>query len=163
MIALSDDHLAGASFKQQDLFDTLMAHEREEEEVIEAYEAFAGDTRSDAVRYLIRLIVDDEKRHHRVLSELANAVRDDATFEKHEARVPYLDVRKGDDSVLKLTESFLAIENRERKEFKRLARKTRTVGGELDAFIVSLLEADTERHIRILRFIKRAMRESAIR
>ncbi|MHB1787752.1 MAG: hypothetical protein ACYCS7_16775, partial [Acidimicrobiales bacterium] len=59
---VSENRLAGASVWQQELFDTLLAHERDEEEVIAAYEAVAQETSSNAVRYLVHLIVDDEKR-----------------------------------------------------------------------------------------------------
>jgi rubrerythrin len=90
MNAVSDDHLVGATIWQQELFDVIVAHERDEAEVISAYEVFAEEAPSDAVRYLVRLILDDEKRHHRVLSELANTIRADATFEERGARIPYL-------------------------------------------------------------------------
>jgi Arc/MetJ-type ribon-helix-helix transcriptional regulator len=163
MIAVSDDHLVGATIWQQELFDLLLAHERDEEEVISAYEAFAEEAHSDAVRYLVRLILDDEKRHHRVLSELANTIRADATFEKRGARVPHLDVHHRDDSLLQETDRFLALELKDRAELKHLARKVRTVGGALDAFVVELLQSDTERHIRILHFIKNAVRSSPVR
>jgi hypothetical protein len=162
MNAVSDDHLVGATVRQQELFDVLVAHERNEEEVISAYEGFAEKATSDAVRYLVRLILDDEKRHHRVLSELANTIRADATFEERGARVPYLDVHRRDDSLLEETERFLALERKDRVELKHLARKERTVGGALDAFVVDLLQSDTERHIRILHFIKNAVRTSPV-
>ncbi len=112
MNAVSDDHLVGATIWQQELFDVLLVHERDEEEVISAYEVFAEEAPSDAVRYLVRLILDDEKRHHRVLSELANAIRADATFEQRGVRIPYLDVHRRDDSLLEETERFLALERK---------------------------------------------------
>lgn len=65
MTAVSDDRLVGATIWQQELFDVLVAHERDEEEVISAYEVFAERAPSDAVRYLVRLILDDEKRETR--------------------------------------------------------------------------------------------------
>ena len=157
MNAVSDDHLVGATVRQQEFFDVLVAHER----VISAYEGFAEEAPSDAVRYLVRLILDDEKRHHRVLSELANTIRADATFEERGARIPYLDVHRRDDSLLKETERFLALERKDRAELKHLARKVRTVGGALDAFVVDLLLSDTA-HIRIPHFIKNAVRISPI-
>ena len=163
MIALSDGHLAGASIGQQELYDALLDHEREESEVIAEYEAFAESSPSQAVRYLIRMVLDDEKRHHRVLSELANAVRADATFDRSGTRVPFLDVHRHDQSLLHATDRFIAIERKDRAELKRLARKVGRVGGELDAFVIGLLQSDTQRHIRILRFIRQSVRKSPTR
>ncbi|HUK68552.1 MAG TPA: hypothetical protein VLW50_07345 [Streptosporangiaceae bacterium] len=39
--------------------------------VLARYEWFAADARSPAARYLVRLIIEDERGHHRILAELA--------------------------------------------------------------------------------------------
>jgi hypothetical protein len=49
-----------------------------------------------AVRYLVDLILEDERRHHRVLRELSNHVRAVATFEERDPRVPALDIKASD-------------------------------------------------------------------
>ena len=98
-----------------------------------------------------------------MLTELTNTIRADATFEKLDARIPYLDVHRHDDALLEATDRFLALERKDRAELKHLAHNVRTVGGSLDAFVVELLQSDTERHIRILRFIKNSVRKSPVR
>ena len=51
----------------------LTAHGEQEGAILERYQRFADDSSSPAVRYLVRLIVEDEERHHRVLDiELAD-------------------------------------------------------------------------------------------
>ncbi len=159
MVGISANRLAGASVTEQELFDSLLAHERDEREVISAYEVLASEASSETVRYLVGLILEDERRHHRILDELANTIRAQATFEERGARLPYLDVQRDRDrSLLEQTRRFLAIERKDRAELKRLERRTRDVGGEFDAFIVKLMGADTERHIAILRFIEHLIR-----
>src|SRR5579884_3030738 len=81
MAVTGDNRLVGASVFEQEAFDALLAHERDEEGVIAAYETFAKDVPSEVVRYLIELIVEDERRHHRVLDGLANSIRAQATFD----------------------------------------------------------------------------------
>ena len=61
-----DERLRGASTWEQRLYDMITEHEHDEEEVITAYRNFVERTDSDAVRYLLGLIVDDEERHRRV-------------------------------------------------------------------------------------------------
>ena len=163
MTNVADGHLAGATMRQQDFFDALQAHVRDEKDTIEAYEVFAREASSDAVRYLIRMILDDERRHHRVLAEVANTIRADSTFEKRGDQVPYLDVHSRDEGLLNETERFLKLERKDRAELKKLTRKARAVGGSLDNFMMDLLQSDTDRHIRILRFIKHAIRTSPVR
>jgi rubrerythrin len=154
MTACSGDRLIGASPWEQELYDSLVAHEREERGVTAAYEELASTTASDTARYLVDLILEDERRHHWLLQELSNRVRAMATLEERGPRVPTLDVKRGDVDLLKATRRFLAIERKDRAALRRLARKARRLGGELDALVVGLLQSDTDRHIRILRFIE---------
>lgn len=163
MAFVSENDLVGASVFDRKLYDALLAHARDEEEVIAAYEAFVEDAPSDSVRYLVKLILDDEHRHHRILAELANEVRAETSLEEHGDRVPYLDVHHDDAALLETTRRFLALERKDRVELKHLAHVVSEAGGELDAFLVDLLRADTERHIRILRFIERLVRRSPLR
>jgi hypothetical protein len=150
----SEDPLIGASPREEELYDALVAHETEEQEVIAAYEDLIGATTSEMVRYLGNLILEDERRHHGLLRDLRNRVRSMATFEDRRPRVPFLDVTRGDKALLALTRRFLAMERKDRAHLERIGRATRGLGGEVDSLVVGLLVADTERHIRILRFIE---------
>jgi rubrerythrin len=164
MSVTADNRLAGASVSEQEAFDALIAHERDEEDVIAAYEVFAKQAESDVVRFLIELIVEDERRHHRVLAKLANTIRAQATFEDTEPRLPYFDVhRERDKGVLDATRRFLAVERKDRAHLRDLAKTVEACGGEVDAFVVDLIRMDTERHIAILKFIQRLVRRSPIR
>ncbi|HEY6428739.1 MAG TPA: hypothetical protein VIX84_16070 [Acidimicrobiales bacterium] len=163
MVSVSHNRLAGASGSEQELFDSLLAHERDEQEVIAAYEALASEASSETVRYRVGLILDDERRHHRVIEELANTVCAQATLEERAPCLLYFDVHRGRDrALLEQTRRFLAVERNDRAGLKRLARRTRHSGGELDGFVVDLLRADTERHIAILRFIEHLVRRSPL-
>lgn len=163
MATTADNKLTGASVFEQEAFDALVAHERDEEEVISAYEAFARETESDVVRFLIELIVEDERRHHKMLEQLANTIRAQSTFEETGPRVPYLDVhRRRDRTLLETTKRFLEVERKDRSHLKDLAKTVEASGGEVDAFVVDLLRMDTERHIQILKFVEHLVRRSPI-
>jgi len=163
MVDVSHERLIGASGWEQHLFDALREHEHDEQEVIGAYVDFAEQTSSEAVRYLINLIVEDEKRHHRLLSELANTIRAEVTFDERGDKVPFLDVHRHDPALLEATRRFLEIERRDRTDFKDLAKEVDRMGGPLDSFLVKMVLDDTDRHIRILRFIERLARRSPLR
>lgn len=164
MAMTADTKLIGASVLEQEAFEALVAHERDEADVIAAYETFARDTESDVVRFLIELIVEDERRHHRVIEQLANTIRAQATFEDVKPRIPYLDVRRHrDQQLLAATRMFLDIERKDRRHLKDLAKSVEQSAGEVDAFIVNLMRMDTERHIAILKFIEHLIKRSPIR
>jgi rubrerythrin len=157
------DHLMGASVWQEDLYEALMAHVSSETEVVDAYVRFAEETTSETVRYLMRLIIDDEHRHHRILLDLANAVRAEATLELRDNRVPFMDVHAHDEEVLKATERFLAAEREDRVQLRALIRRAAGAGGtELEEFVLGLMRDDTDRHIKILKFITRLVKRSPL-
>lgn len=162
MAETTHERLIGASTLDQRLFDALGAHEHDEKAVIEEYVAFAERTPSATVRYLINLIVEDEKRHHRVLTELANTIRAEVTFEERGSRIPYLDVHRGDPALLAATRRFLEVERRDRDELRTLCRQVDRSGALLEAFLVRLVLEDSDRHIRILRFIERLAKHSPL-
>jgi hypothetical protein len=156
------ERLIGASVLDQRLFDAIGAHEHDEQEIIDAYAAFAERTSSQTVRYLINLIVEDERRHHRVLMELANTIRAEVTFEERGSRMPYLDVHRGDIELLEATKRFLDIERHDREELRALSRQVNRNGAPLEGFMLKLVLEDSDRHIRILRFIERLVRHSPL-
>jgi rubrerythrin len=162
MVESTQERLIGASELDERLFDAFQGHEREEQEVLEAYAAFAEQTGSQTVRYLINIIVEDERRHHRILAELANTIRAEATFEERGRRVPDLDIHRRDQAILDSTRQFLEIERRDRDEFKGLAKQMDRLGAPLNSFLVRMVLDDTDRHIRILRFIERLVRQSPL-
>jgi len=162
MVESTEERLIGASEMEQLLFDAFRDHERDEQEVLDAYAAFAQQTGSQTVRYLINIIVEDERRHHRILAELANTIRAEVTFEERGKRLPHLDIHRRDQAILDSTRQFLEIERRDRDEFKGLAKQMERVGAPLDSFLVRLVLDDTDRHIRILRFIERLVRQSPL-
>lgn len=154
-----DERLRGASTWEQRLYDMITEHEHDEEEVITAYRNFVERTDSDAVRYLLGLIVDDEERHRRVLGQLADTVRAEATFEHRGPAIPRIDVHTPNPELAEATDRFIEIERRDRDELGRLESEiSRVSGSPLAELTVALVRSDTERHITILRFISQLAR-----
>ena len=65
----------GASVWEQQLYDHVTTHGRNEGEILAAYEQLANDTESPAFAFLAQLILDDERRHHQLLDALATTIR----------------------------------------------------------------------------------------
>jgi rubrerythrin len=148
--------LIGASVWEEELYEYLTAHVANEHDLITSYQQAAIDSESPAFRYLAELIIEDEVRHHRMFTEIANALRSDAEFRPVEPRVPRL-ARLGPDRqrVIELTDELLDQERRDSQELHRVAKRLRDVKETtLWHLLVRLMEADTDKHIRILEFIK---------
>lgn len=143
----------GASASDRELIQLLARHEAEEESVLARYERFAHETLSPAARYLIGLIIEDERRHHRMLAELANAIVW-GEWQPICDMVPELDPGLAETDVVEAARGLLDAEQRDHGELKKLRKKLRDYRETtLWDLVVDLLMMDTEKHIRILRFL----------
>ncbi|MEY2445912.1 MAG: hypothetical protein QOE00_2492, partial [Ilumatobacteraceae bacterium] len=56
------------------LLETLRTHAECEAEVLESYRRLVDDCPDEGVKYLGRLIIEDEERHHHVINEMCNRI-----------------------------------------------------------------------------------------
>ena len=147
--------IAGASVWEQEFYDHLCSHVDAELETLRAYEQLASSTDSQAFKYLARLILDDERRHHKILNELAESIRTTAELSAKPTPIPGLDFGLQRDAILAATERFLDVERADDKELKRLAKELKDVRETtLWELVLELIKADNEKHRRILGFIR---------
>jgi rubrerythrin len=153
---MTANDLVGASVIEDRLFRYFNQHVAEEQDLIDAYSTLAEQTDSKAFAYLARLIVDDEAKHHRIFGELVNAVRAEVEFRDVGPQVPPLGGWGSDpQAVLAATENFLRRERDDARQLKRLDKEMRDFRDTtLWSLLVKMMEADTDKHIRILEFIR---------
>jgi ferritin len=150
------ENLIGASVWEDELYEHLTSHVDNERGLLEAYQSASAESGSAAFQYLAALIMEDEIRHHRRFQELASALRTDAEFRHEEPAIPRLD-RWGahPEKVVELTERLLQQERSDSRELKRLEKELRDLKDTtLWQLLVKLMEADTDKHIEILNFVK---------
>jgi hypothetical protein len=152
----------GASVWEQQLYDHVTAHGKDEGEILTAYEQLAADTESPAIAFLARLILDDERRHHQLLDDLASTIRTSAELTGEPVPIPHLSsLRKDRERILAETERLLAFEEEDNRDLDRLAKELKDARNTtLWELVVRLMQQDNEKHRRILRFIRDRARES---
>ena len=144
--------LEGALFMEE-AYRHVTDHVASESEFIAAYRELAeAPATPDAVRYLIRLVLEDEERHHRVLHEIATALGD---RQNGPDAVPNLSHEPPDRVLEEVTGRFLAAERADHKQLRALRKELRPFRDtSLWALLVELMEHDTVKHIRLLTFIR---------
>lgn len=155
--------IPGASVWEQRLFDHLTSHLDTEVDIVREYQALADDAEAaPAVRYVARLIVEDERRHHQLFSDLAESIRQMGELRDEDEPIPSLRGLRADaDRVLPLTERLMAVERADAKELKALAQELRDVKDTtLYGLLVEIMRHDTEKHLMILRFLKARVRDA---
>lgn len=145
----------GASVWETQLFTYLTEHMRREGEMLEEYIATAAGTDSKALSYLINLLVEDERRHHRHFNELASSLASEAELRGVDPVIPRLDLDRVDRAdVLEVTKRLLEHERSDSAELKRLRKELHDVEDTtLWGLLVDIMLRDTDKHIAILRFV----------
>lgn len=145
----------GRSARDRRIAAQLAHHAVDEAHVIESYRWLLEQPLAPAVRYLVHLIVEDEERHHRLLLDMARSVASGPLADQNDDMFPSSNVQAA-ESLDDLTDSFLAVERNDRAELRRLVHDLRPVVDTSPlALLADVMLLDTEKHIRILHFIKR--------
>jgi hypothetical protein len=136
------------------------SHVRDESYVLDRYEELARSTADPGTRFLLQLILADEHHHHQVFEQLQAAAATDASEdnipgppEPPAAEVPRL---------LEQTQRFIEFEHEDAASLKTLGRQLRASDtGSLWRLLVELMQLDTEKHLRILDYLKRHLEDLA--
>jgi hypothetical protein len=156
--ALEGLRATGASATMRDLVELLAKHGAEEGRMLDEYEHVGATATDPAARYLIDVIMQDERRHHRMLVEMATAIAWD-TLSGIETSVPPLGWHL-DDDLLAATRRLREHEDLDRYELQTLRKRLRPFEETtLWALMVDLMLLDTQKHSTILRFIERHGRD----
>ena len=142
------------------LLDTLQTHERAERELLDDYSNAAAQLPDRGVRFLMGLILEDEARHHRLMAAMAEDIRSSVEWMGKDA-VPSIhadhEVRSG---LLASTDRFLAVERESADDLKELKKAVKHIGGGMLEVLVEGMEADTEKHIGMLKYIRDRLRKA---
>ena len=137
------------------LLRLLEHHGQQEGEILESYRLLAERSSSgEAVQYLVKLILDDERRHHEVFAEMANEIKSFVWDMAVNPRLPSLRTH-ADADLLAETKRLLAFERKDAKELRSLRRTLRHSSHEsLDPLVDEMMLHDTAKHNAIHEDIK---------
>jgi rubrerythrin len=157
MIDMTNASAAGPSAWARDLHRHLTSHVEIERGMLEQYRDAAEASSSKAFQYLVNLLIEDEIRHHRIFLELAYSLETMSLRPLEDPEIPYLDFnRSNSQAVSDLTDKLLEKEQQDTVELKRFQRELREVKDtSIWGLLVDLMERDTQKHIAILKFVKR--------
>lgn len=156
--------IIGASAWEQEIYDHVSGHVTTEGAVLDEYQRLAKDeSGSPAFRYLAGLILADERRHHQMFNDLAESIRQMGQLRSEDEPIPSLQGLKADrDRILAATEHLLEVERADAKDLKRLAKELKDVRDTtLWGLLIELMQDDTAKHIKILKFIRDRAKEAA--
>lgn len=145
----------GLSAWEHDLYEHLTDHMEAERELVDRYEALAL-LAGGHVAYLLRLIMEDEARHHRLFEQWRNALQSNAEFRDVVPRVPHMRQSADAEKVRTAAREFLEVERADERDLHRLQKSLKTVKDTtIWSLLVDMMDLDTKKHQLILEFLEK--------
>lgn len=147
-MAVHVDHQVNA-----DLLKTLTKHSQREGTAIDAYRHLIDESTDEGVKYLGRLILEEDARHQHLVTEMINRIESWNQGIDIEPSTPAIEPRV-DAKLLEATRELIKLERLDAhalSEFKHSLHRTPPTS--LLPLLVTLMLQDTARHIEILQFI----------
>lgn len=138
---------------ERELIALLSEHGPREGAALSSYQRLIDDVEDEGIRYLMSMILDDERRHHRIIDEMLNTIQSFVWEVDVTPSTP--SVRRGSmPEVHARTLELLALEREDAKELRALRRALRSGRAyPVHGLLVEMMEQDTAKHIAILEFI----------
>jgi hypothetical protein len=151
----------GLSVWEEELYDALLEHISAESDLLARYEGLAAEAPAH-VRFLLELIAEDEARHHSIYEQWAETIRDLGLFVEPDDGVPNLTREPEPKRLIAAVDELLAFEKSDARQLKELQKQLKDVRRTtMWALLPELMAHDTQKHIRILRFLREHAKKTA--
>lgn len=143
------------------LMNEFEAHESQEGEFVKRYKEIAEKTENPVVRFLLRLIVSDEEKHHAATCAIVATLKGDLTWTKPEGALHGLyDLGEEKEELLSLTEDFIQLEKQGIRDYKELIKASKGYYRGLFVVLLQSMIRDSEKHVEILEFLRQRLKET---
>lgn len=142
------------------LMNEFEAHETGEKRLLQRYKEIAEKSDNPLIRFLLRLIISDEEKHHVVTHAMVSTLRGDLTWTQPEDAIQGLyKLGEGREELLKLTEEFIEVEREGIGEYKKLIKTSKGYYRGLFALLFRSMVHDSEKHVEFLEFLRQRLKE----
>jgi rubrerythrin len=131
------------------LLQAIDKHAAAEASTVQAYAQLARDTRDPVVAALLRALVDDEERHHRLFEQIGRSLQDQLNWTTRPS------IAGSGQADVEAMQDFEQEERRESQKLRELAHRAHQQRDPLVSLLLETMAMDGEKHAHVLRFIKR--------
>jgi rubrerythrin len=147
----------------EQLVDAVETHVVQEADALAAYRLLAETTPDPVVAMLMRLVLEDEERHHGLMQRIAADLRDGLYWTHATETLPDARIHPEIEGPRPLTElrNLIHEEQEGVRQMQELARKSARINEGLDSLLFEMMAIDSQKHERILRYVERRLASAA--
>jgi bacterioferritin (cytochrome b1) len=145
----------------QHLMNEFKSHENDEAKHLRTYQEIAAQSEDPLAHFLLGLIIADEERHQQIVGRMVARLEKDLAWKPSEGTARK--IRPSAAKVVRLQaalERFLAVERSGIKDYERLRQASGGVGHDIFELLCRTMVYDSEKHIDILEFLLRRLRQA---
>ncbi len=146
----------------EQLMNEFEYHEEQEGEFVQQYKEVAGRSKNPLVKFLLDLIISDEEKHRAAIHAIASSLKGDLTWTKREDAFQdfgELDKEGETKDLLRLTSDFIRHEKEGIRKYRSLLKSSEGYYFGVFVLLLHSIIRDSEKHVEILEFLRRKLRE----
>jgi hypothetical protein len=143
------------------LVDAVERHAQAESDALEQYEYLGTASGDPVIALVMRLILEDEERHHGLLKRIEASLRDALNWTHSPNALPddVPDQASVSPSELaQMTRELINEEHTGARYIRDLAHKEKGIDGGLHSLLLEMMAMDSEKHARMLQFVQERLR-----
>jgi rubrerythrin len=137
------------------LLDVVERHAIAEADALEQYEELARASGDPVIALVMRLILEDEERHHGLLRRIEATLRDALYWTHSPAALPTTETPRAPvaTDMASVARALIAEEHAGARKLRDLASREKGLSAGLDSLLLEMMAMDSEKHARLLEFV----------
>jgi hypothetical protein len=143
------------------LVEAVDRHAQAESDALEQYEYLARASGDPIIALVMRLILEDEVRHHGLLRRIEASLRDALNWTQSPNALPSDTPKEPEASpaeLARLAKELIEEEHSGARYIRDLAQKEKGIDGGLHSLLLEMMAMDSEKHARLLQFVEARLR-----
>jgi rubrerythrin len=145
------------------LLNAIERHASLEADALGEYEHLAKASGDPVIALVMRLILEDEERHHGLLKRISSTLRDalNWTYSTEALPRPTAATADTEEDLPALARALIDEEKTGAQALRGLAHREKGLGSGLDSLLLEMMAMDSEKHARLLTFVQRRLEARA--
>jgi len=157
--ALRNPDPAGKSIER--LLQAVERHATLEADALDQYEYLGKVSGDPVIALVMRLILDDEVRHHGLLERIASTLRDALYWTHTPSALPKSEAEATPppevEELASVAHALIEEERSGAHALRDLATRQKGLDGGLDSLLLEMMAMDSEKHARLLQFVHKRL------
>lgn len=145
------------------LLDAIERHANAEQDALDQYESLAALSGDPVIALVMRLILDDEARHHGLLKRIEATLRDALEWTHSPAALPKFGIPQ-QPVAKELAAAAQALIEEERtgaRYLREVAHLEKGIDGGLHSLLLEMMALDSDKHAQLLQFVHHRLADRA--